>query len=51
MMMMMMRRLADVDHHARGRELRGGASTSLEAQSSTLSQLFKPIKYAAIVSY
>ena len=29
----MMRRLADVDHHARGRELRGGASTSPEAQS------------------
>ena len=51
----MMRRLADVDHHARGRELRG-VSTSPEAQSmydvqSTLSQLFKPIKYAAIVSY
>ena len=31
--MMMMRRLADVDHHARGRELRGGVSTLPEAQS------------------
>ena len=30
---MMMRRLADVDHHARGCELRGGAPTSPEAQS------------------
>ena len=30
---MMVRRLADVDHHARGRELRSGASTSPEAQS------------------
>ena len=30
---MMMSRLADADHHARGRELRGGASTSPEAQS------------------
>ena len=29
----MMRRLTDDDHHARGRELRGGASTSPEAQS------------------
>ena len=29
----MMRRLADVYHHARGRELRGGASTSPKAQS------------------
>ena len=28
-----MRRLADVDPHARGRELRGDASTSPEAQS------------------
>ena len=33
MMLMPMRRLADVDHHARGRELRGGLSTSSEAQS------------------
>ena len=30
---MMLRRLADVNHHARGRELRGGSSTSPEAQS------------------
>ena len=30
---MRLRRLADVDHHARGRELRGGASTSPEAHS------------------
>ena len=30
--MMTMRRLADVDHHARGCELRGGVSTSPEAQ-------------------
>ena len=30
---MTMRRLADVDHYARGRELRGGVSTSSEAQS------------------
>ena len=56
----MMRRLADVYHHARGRELKG-ASTSPEVKSiydvrctivqSTLSQLFKPIKYVANVSY
>ena len=32
-MIMMMRRLAYVYHHARGRELRGGASTAPEAQS------------------
>ena len=31
--MMMTRRLADVDHHARGRELTDGASTSPVAQS------------------
>ena len=31
--MMMMRRLANVYHHARGRKLRGGVSTSPEAQS------------------
>ena len=28
-----MRRLADGDHHARGRELTGGVTTSPEAQS------------------
>ena len=31
--MMMMMRLANVYHHARGRELRGGAFTAPEAQS------------------
>ena len=33
MMMITMRRLADVFHHARGRELRGGGSTAPEARS------------------
>ena len=32
-MMIMMRRLANVDHRARGRELTGGATTAPEAQS------------------
>ena len=31
---MTMRRLADVDHHAGGRELTGGVSTSSEAHQS-----------------
>ena len=30
--MVTMRRLADVDHHARGREFTGGVSISPEAQ-------------------
>ena len=55
----MMRQLSDVYHHARDRALCGGASTvarlSIDVrcaiEESTLSQLFKPIKHAAIVKY